>query len=121
MQWGHVRGKRLEAWRSTLIKTGVEGNGTPHEASATRCGSSTVTIKEIARGLQASAWKTVTSRPGMKHRLRSRFAAVRVRPAHRDYWRSKPHPEEWLLVEWPREDAERAVTKLCKRAERVHS
>ena len=33
--------------------------------------------------------------------LRSRFAAVRVRPAHRDYWQSEPHPEEWLLIEWP--------------------
>ena len=26
---------------------------------------------------------------------------VRVRPAHRDYWRAEPHPEEWLLIEWP--------------------
>jgi len=33
--------------------------------------------------------------------LRSRFAAVRVRPAHRDYWRLQPHDEEWLLIEWP--------------------
>ena len=33
--------------------------------------------------------------------LTSRFAAVRVRPAHRDYWRSAPRPEEWFLIEWP--------------------
>jgi SRSO17 transposase len=33
--------------------------------------------------------------------LRSRFAAVRVRPAHRDYWKAEPHAEEWLLIEWP--------------------
>jgi SRSO17 transposase len=38
--------------------------------------------------------------------LRSRFAAIRVRPAHRDYWRSQPHAEEWLLIEWPRAEAE---------------
>ena len=37
----------------------------------------------------------------MKQKLQSRFAAMRVRPAHRDYWRSEPHPEEWLLIEWP--------------------
>src|SRR3989441_1532648 len=37
--------------------------------------------------------------------MRSRFAAVRVRPAHRDDWRSTPRPEEWLLIEWPRTDA----------------
>ena len=34
-------------------------------------------------------------------KLRSRFAAVRVRPAHRDFERSEPHPEQWLLIEWP--------------------
>ena len=34
----------------------------------------------------------------------SRFAAVRVRPAHRDYWRSHTAAEEWLLVEWPQGD-----------------
>lgn len=67
-----------------------------------------VTIKELARGLSASAWKTVTWRPGTKHSLRSRFAAVRIRPAHRDYWRSEPHPEEWLLIEWPRGETEPA-------------
>ncbi|MFN3323941.1 MAG: transposase, partial [Bryobacteraceae bacterium] len=38
--------------------------------------------------------------------LRSRFAAVRVRPAHRDYWKAEPHAEEWLLIEWPRGEAE---------------
>ena len=37
--------------------------------------------------------------------MRSRFAAVRVRPAHRDDWRSTPRPEEWLLIEWPRAGA----------------
>jgi SRSO17 transposase len=37
--------------------------------------------------------------------MRSRFAAVRVRPAHRDEGRSTPRPEEWLLIEWPRTEA----------------
>ena len=32
-----------------------------------------------------------------------------MRPAHRDYWRSQPYPEEWLLVEWPQ--GESAPTK----------
>jgi SRSO17 transposase len=38
--------------------------------------------------------------------MRSRFAAVRVRVAHRDYWRQKPHPEQWLLIEWPTTEKE---------------
>jgi len=38
--------------------------------------------------------------------LQSRFAAVPVRPAHRDYWKAEPHAEEWLLIEWPRGEKE---------------
>ena len=33
--------------------------------------------------------------------MRSRFARVRVRAAHRDYWRTEARPEEWLVIEWP--------------------
>ena len=33
--------------------------------------------------------------------LSGRFAAVRVRPAHRDHTLSRPRPREWLLIEWP--------------------
>jgi SRSO17 transposase len=44
----------------------------------------------------------------VKDKLVSRFAALRVRPAHRDYWRAEPHPEEWLLIEWPQEEKEPA-------------
>ena len=47
----------------------------------------------------------VTWRQGTRGAMRSRFAAVRVRPAHRDDWRSTPRPEEWLLIEWPRAEA----------------
>jgi len=57
--------------------------------------------KELALSLPTGAWKNVTWRPGAKQKLQSRFAVLRVRPAHRDYWRSAPHPEEWLLIEWP--------------------
>src|SRR4051794_14578260 len=28
------------------------------------------------------------------------------RPAHRDYWQAEPHPEEWLLIEWPKGEDE---------------
>ena len=30
------------------------------------------------------------------------FACV----AHRDYWRKEPHPEQWLLIEWPTTEKE---------------
>lgn len=65
-----------------------------------------VAAKALAMSLPTAAWKKVTWREGVKRKLRSRFAAVRVRPAHRDYWQAQPHPEEWLLIEWPQDEAE---------------
>ena len=60
-----------------------------------------VTTKQLAMKLPSSAWANVTWRGGVNRKLRSRFAAVRIRPAHRDYLKSEPYPEEWLLLEWP--------------------
>jgi SRSO17 transposase len=60
-----------------------------------------VTLKALASSLSAQAWRRVTWREGSQGKLSSRFAAVRVRPAHRDTQRSEPWPEEWLLIEWP--------------------
>lgn len=60
-----------------------------------------VGIKQLAESLEASAWRTVSGRQGTKRNLRSRFVALRVRVAHRDYWRSQPRAEQWLVIEWP--------------------
>jgi SRSO17 transposase len=60
-----------------------------------------VSVKDLALGLPPRAWRTVTWREGSQADLTSRFAALRVRPAHRDTLRSEPWPEEWLLIEWP--------------------
>jgi SRSO17 transposase len=67
-----------------------------------------VSVKQLALSLPSSAFKEITWREGTDRKLRSRFAAVRVRPAHRDYWKAEPHAEEWLLIEWPRGEAEPA-------------
>jgi SRSO17 transposase len=64
-----------------------------------------LSVAALAQQLPASAWRTVTWRQGTRGAMRSRFAAVRVRPAHRDESRSSPRPEEWLVIEWPRTDA----------------
>ncbi len=65
-----------------------------------------VSVQELALSLPAAAWRTVPWRQGTRRKLRSRFAAIRVRPAHRDFWRSAPYPEEWLLIEWPAGESE---------------
>jgi SRSO17 transposase len=65
-----------------------------------------VSVLLLAQGLPVKAWKNVAWREGVKRRLHSRFAALRVRPAHRDEKRTEPRPEEWLLIEWPKGEAE---------------
>ena len=65
-----------------------------------------IAVKQLAMSLPSAAFREVTWREGTERKLRSRFAAVRIRPAHRDYWKAEPHAEEWLLIEWPRGEAE---------------
>jgi len=63
-----------------------------------------VKISDLAKALPLKAWKTVHWREGTGGDLVSRFAAVRVRPSHRDTWRAEPWPKEWLLIEWPKSE-----------------
>jgi len=84
-----------------------KGNiGRPRKRLQRNAKNQPVSVKELALSLPTEIWTKVTWRPGVKQKLQSRFAAMRVRPAHRDYWRSEPHPEEWLLIEWPAREAE---------------
>ncbi len=62
--------------------------------------------RELALGLPPKAWKKLSWREGTKRKLASRFAVLRVRPAHRDYEQHEAHPEQWLLIEWPQGEAE---------------
>jgi len=57
--------------------------------------------RTLALGLPDDAWTEITWREGCDEPLASRFARVRVRPAHRDYNLGEARPEEWLLIEWP--------------------
>jgi SRSO17 transposase len=82
------------------------GRGTPPKRLQRTVDHHPVSVKQLAFGLPSSAWKDITWRQGSQRKLRSRFAAVRVRPAHRDYNQTEPHPEEWLLIEWPKKESE---------------
>jgi SRSO17 transposase len=64
-----------------------------------------VSVKEVAQGLPAKAWRTIRWREGSNDWLSSRFARVRVHVGHR-HQRAGDVSEEWLLVEWPRDKAE---------------
>jgi SRSO17 transposase len=65
-----------------------------------------VSVKQLAMSLPSNAFKEITWREAEERKLRSRFAAVRIRAAHRDYEKAEPHQEEWLLIEWPRGEKE---------------
>jgi len=55
-----------------------------------------ISVADVSRALPARAWRTVSWRAGASGPLRSRFARVRVRAAHRN----RPRDEEWLIIEW---------------------
>jgi SRSO17 transposase len=82
------------------------GRGRPPKLIRRDADHEPVSARDLAKGLPAQAWQSVTWREGTKTSLTSRFATVRVRPAHRDYWRAQPWPEEWLLIEWPEGEKE---------------
>lgn len=99
----------VSVWKpgeAPLAKRKWKGTGRPTKLLRRDRDHQPLAVKALALSLPASAWKTITWRQGTKQNLRSRFAAVRVRPAHRDYWRHEPHTEEWLLIEWPAGEAE---------------
>jgi len=77
------------------------GRGRPPKRLRRDPGHQPLAAEALAAGLPAGAWRTVTWREGTSGPLASRFAAVRVRPAHGDTTRSEPRAEEWFLAEWP--------------------
>ncbi len=65
-----------------------------------------VSVKMLALELPVDAWQQITWRDGSNTPLTSRFARLRVRPAHNDAKRNEPAAEEWLLIEWPAGETE---------------
>jgi SRSO17 transposase len=68
-------------------------------------------VREVAT--RACGWKQVRWREGKKGWLESRFHACRVQPAHGFDEGDPPHPEVWLLIEWPRGEPEPTKYFLC--------
>jgi len=99
----------VSAWapgQAPLPKRKWKGIGRPTKLLRRDSRHAPLSVRELAMSLPLSAWKIIGWREGTRKTLRSRFAALRIRPAHRDDWRSEPRAEEWLLIEWPREETE---------------
>ena len=88
-----------------LVPAPLKGPGRPPTLSCRRGErQQPVLARELILSLPPKAWKTVRWREGTKGMMRSRFAAVRVRAAHRNSHGSRE--PEWLLAEWPSEEKE---------------
>ncbi len=82
------------------------GRGRPPRLLRRNKNHEPLSVRELALSLPAAVWKTITWRAGTRQALQSRFAVLRVQPAHRDHERAEPYPEEWLLMEWPKGESE---------------
>ena len=93
-----------------LHKLKARGRGRPptayHYGAQRPC-----SVREVAD--KAGGWKQVRWREGTKGWLESRFYACRVQPSHEFNEGQPPHPEVWLLVEWPRGEKEPVKYFLC--------
>jgi SRSO17 transposase len=59
-----------------------------------------ISVKDVALGLRAKAWRKINWREGTNEWLSSRFARLRVRVAS-SHELTEGSAEEWLLIEWP--------------------
>ncbi|WP_352955896.1 transposase [Mesorhizobium sp. M1322] len=78
----------------------------PVRARSDLCCRRSAHTQRLAEEFEAETWRTIAWREGTNTELNSRFAAVRLRPASRDYNRPEAHAEEWLLIEWPEGEVE---------------
>jgi SRSO17 transposase len=79
-----------------------QAGGRPRTRVARDATHQPISVLQLARALPAGCFRTIRWREGTNATLSSRFARVRVRAAQAN----RPRPEEWLLIEWPKEEAE---------------
>jgi len=65
-----------------------------------------LSAQELALALPPWAWKSASWRQGIRGAFSSLFAAVRVRCAYRKNRNATSQAEEWLLIDWPRGEAQ---------------
>lgn len=82
------------------------GHGRQPERLRRAPGHEPVSVKILAMDRSAMRYRNVTWRDGTNTALSSRFACLRICPAHGAHIAKALRPEEWLLVEWPAGDAE---------------
>ena len=84
------------------VPAGRSAIGRPRSTPRPTTSTTPVTLAALAATLRH---RRVMWREGSRGQQASRFAAVRVRLAHRHSEGAGPGPEVWLLSEWPRGEA----------------
>jgi SRSO17 transposase len=84
--------------------TAPRRRGKPINNTGRRDEPDLISVKKLALRLPKKAWRTIRWREGSADWLSSRFARVRVRAAH-PYLLPELITPEWLLIEWPENEA----------------
>ncbi len=87
--------------------------GRPAKGLRVSAGHRPLSVKDVALGLEARDFKTVTWREGSNAPLSGRFARVRVHSAHRYNKQSQLPQAQWLVIEWPEDEKQPTKYWLC--------
>ena len=94
-------------WTEPKAERHKRGERVPPSRRRFAAGHAPQSVRALAEEIDAPAWRRVTWREGTNETLHSRFAAIRVSVAHRDRpGRAAEREEQWLLIEWPKGEAE---------------
>jgi SRSO17 transposase len=63
-------------------------------------------VKAVAMEIPRKAYRKITWREGTNKKLYSYFARIRVHSANMDFLREEIRDEEWLIIEWPKDEKE---------------
>ncbi len=91
---------------TSVPPTARSGRGRPRVRPRIDDTNKPISVEQLARDLPLSAWQTICWREGTNEQLSSRFARVRIRPAHDRSVATDRIPEEWLVIEWPDDEDE---------------
>jgi SRSO17 transposase len=90
---------------AALTPKAHSGRGRPAVRPVHDATNKPVSVEELALGLPKDAWHKIGWREGTNGRLSGRFARVRVRSAHDRDVATETVAQEWLLIEWPEDEA----------------
>jgi SRSO17 transposase len=99
----------LSVWPPGVVPAAAlpySGRGRPPSRPRRSAKLQPMSVKALAHTLPSSAFQTIEWREGSNALLSGRFAALRVRCAGGSRGRARLLPEQWLLIEWPENQAE---------------